>query len=250
MSRGEFIATATLLALILASFTFYFLYESKSEPENDLDDFKNEVEAFYAAQQTAADSIEAARAARDSAYRNSRYRNPHRTSNYWHNSYDRPWAHERDAGAYSNDTASLKPLPKKQDYAIVKVDLNHCDTSDITRVPTFGSKRARKIVEYRDKLGGFHSLTQLREIYILQNVDLALCEKYFSVNAKGIKKIHINRATYKELIGHPYMDTYLAKTITNHISHNGKIKSINEFKEITHAYQALIDKLTPYLCFD
>lgn len=244
MPRGEFIATTVLVALIIATFLFYFLYEKRSEPTVDLKNFKREVEQFYACQQAAADSMAASRAARDSAYRHSKYDKK---------SYYRQWtssARQTYENVYSKDTATLKPLPKKEGYAIVKINLNQCDTSDITRVPTFGSKRARKIVEYRDKLGGFSNLSQLKEIYILQNVDLSLCQKYFTVNTKSIRKIRVSTATYKELISHPYIDAYLAKTILNYREKGGKIHNITEFQSLTHAYQELVEKLTPYLDFE
>lgn len=244
MPRGEFIATSILVALVAATFLFYFLYEKKAESSIDLNDFKQEVEQFYACQQAAEDSIAAARAARDSAYRHPKY--GYKTYNrQWNGNYER--IHDN---SYSSDTAKLKPLPKKEGYAIVKVNLNQCDTGDITRVPTFGSKRARKIVEYRDKLGGFYDLSQLKEIYILQNVDLTLCQKYFTINSKDVRKIHINTATYKELISHPYIDPYLAKTILNHRDKGGKIHNIAEFQTLTHAYQELVDQLRPYLSFE
>lgn len=244
MPRGEFIATTVLVALITATFLFYFLYEKKSESSIDLEDFKQEVEQFYACQQAAEDSIAAERAARDSAYRHSKYKK---------NTYNRLWNNTSERSYVSDfhkDTATLKPLPKKEGYAIVKLNLNQCDTGDITRVPTFGSKRARKIVEYRDKLGGFHDFSQLKEIYILQNVDLSLCQKYFTINSKDIRKIHVNSATYKELISHPYIDAYLAKTILNYRDKGGKIHNISEFQSLTHAYQELVDKLRPYLNFE
>ena len=133
---------------------------------------------------------------------------------------------------------------------MVKVELNQCDTSDITRIPQFGSKRAQKIVEYRNRLGGFHSLEQLHEIYILQNVDLAYCEKYFTINPSLVKKIKVNLMSYNELKLHPYFDAYLAKTVVSYREKNGKIRNLAEFQKITHAYQELMDKLAPYLSFE
>ena len=57
--RGEFIATAVLLALIIAVFTLYFLYDTKAAGPTDLEKFHKEVEQFYAYQRAADDSAEA-----------------------------------------------------------------------------------------------------------------------------------------------------------------------------------------------
>ena len=90
----------------------------------------------------------------------------------------------------------------------------------------------------------------MHEIYILQNVDLKYCEKYFYVNQQEIKKIHVNSASYKEMVSHPYFDAYLVKTILQYRSQNGKIKDLQEFRQVTHAYAELMQKLSPYLAFD
>lgn len=230
--RGEFIATAVLLALIIVVFSVNFLYDTKAAGPADLEEFRSEVERFYAEQQAADDS---ARAAREARWQRKGSRNG---GGYWQDDTIRG---RRDSSRFQ---------PYRPQYEIVKIDLNRCDTTDIMRVPTFGSKRAQKLVEYRERLGGFHSLSQLQEVYVLQNVDLELCEKYFTLSPTHIRKIHINSATYKELISHPYMDAYLTKTILSYRDKNGKIHNMEEFQRITHAYNELVEKLQPYLDFN
>ena len=230
--RGEFIATAVLLALIIVVFSVNFLYDTKAAGPDDLEKFRSEVERYYAEQQAADDSARAAREAR------WQRKGSNKSSGYWQDDTIRG---RRDSSRFQ---------PYRPQYEIVKIDLNRCDTTDIMRVPTFGSKRAQKLVEYRERLGGFHSLSQLQEVYVLQNVDLELCEKYFTLSPTHIRKIHINSATYKELISHPYMDAYLTKTILSYRDKNGKIHNMEEFQRITHAYNELVEKLQPYLDFN
>lgn len=231
--RGEFIATAVLLALIIAVFTLYFLYDTKAAGPTDLEKFHKEVEQFYAYQRAADDSAKAARQQR-------KYREGSDSHRRWDGSDD----------TIRGRSDSSRFQPYRPQYEIVKIDLNRCDTTDIQRVPTFGSKRAQKLVEYRERLGGFHSFSQLQEVYVLQNVDLNLCEKYFTLSPTAIRKIHINTATYKQLIAHPYIDAYLTKTIISYREKNGPIHNMEEFQQVTHAYQELVEKLRPYLAFD
>lgn len=231
--RGEFIATAVLLTLIIAVYSLYFLYDTKAAGPTDLERFHAEVERFYAYQRAADDSAKAAR-------QQQKYRNG--------NNSNRNWGGSGDTIRGRSDSSKFQPY--RPQYEIVKIDLNRCDTTDIQRVPTFGSKRAQKLVEYREKLGGFYSFEQLREVYVLQNIDLEICQKYFTFSPTSIRKIHINTATYKELIAHPYIDAYLTKTIISHREKNGPIRNIEEFQQVTHAYQELVEKLRPYLEFD
>lgn len=230
--RGEFIATTVLLVLIIAVFSAYLLYDTKAAGHAELEEFRDEVGRFYAQQQAADDSARAAREKRWQRGGNGK------GGRYW----------QDDTIRGRGDSSKFQPY--RPQYEIVKIDLNRCDTSDIMRVPTFGSKRAQKLVEYRERLGGFHSFSQLQEIYVLQNIDLELCEKYFTLSPAGIRKIRINQATYKELIAHPYMDAYLTKTILAYRDKNGKISNIEEFQRVTHAYKELVERLQPYLDFN
>ena len=241
MSRGEFVGTASLAVVILAILLFNLFYSRAPKPQPDLSAFAAQVDAFDQRQAAYADSVASARTQRNAARQNS-YQN--RRPRYENRSFN------RDSFYYQKDTSRLKPFSKRQNYLVEKVELNRCDTADITRIPQFGSKRAQKIIEYRERLGGFHSLEQLHEIYTLQNVDISYCEKYFTVNPSFVKKIKVNKMSYKELKEHPYFDAYLAKTVVNYREKNGKIRNPAEFQKITHAYQELMDKLSPYLSFD
>ncbi len=244
-SRGDFLATVTLLLLIIAGLAFNFFYDKDAPSDADFSDFQSVVSEFYEQQAYLADSAAAAKAARDSAYQ---YRYSHKRwpqqRHFW-NHRER----EYDTARRRTDTTHFSPIPQRRNYHLVKVELNSCDTSDIVRIPGFGSKRAQKIVDYRQKLGGFYSFEQLREIYILQNIDIAYCEKYFIIDETRIRRININTATYKELLAHPYFDAYLAKTITQYRARSGKIHNLEEFQKITHAYPELITQLKHYLRF-
>ena len=243
MSRGEFVGTAALLTIILAVMLFNLFYHRAPE-QYDLSSYAARIESFEQRQAAYADSVAAAHSQQDSAYAARRQTSQRGRLYHKHQVYS------RESFYCQEDTSKLKPLQKRQNYFVEKVELNTCDTDDIVRIPQFGSKRAMQIVEYRDRLGGFHSLEQLHEIYILRNVNLEYCEKYFTVNPSFVKKIKVNSMTYNELKSHPYFDAYLAKTVVSYRKKNGKINNLAEFQKITHAYQELMDKLAPYLSFE
>ncbi|MDR2972042.1 MAG: helix-hairpin-helix domain-containing protein [Bacteroidales bacterium] len=231
-TRGEWIAATILLFLIILQLLFSVLYEARPAKPVDFKDFKELVTQLEARQQFLEDSIEKARM--------EKY-----TNNYQQNRRQ----------YYPNDTSKNKKntpfekQEKKQQYEIVKLELNLCDSSDIVVVPQFGAKRAQKLVEYREKLGGFYSFEQLKEVYILQNIDVELLKKYFTINRSLICSININSATYNELVFHPYIDSYLAKLIINYRDKNGKFSTIEEVQKATNAYQELIEKLKYYIEF-
>lgn len=106
-SRGEFFATITLLLLILASFVFFFTYDNKRVRETDFTEFQLKVEEFYAQQQAYADSMAAARAARDSAFAR-RYA---QSRNHFSHHYPK-YKNQYQYSNYQYDTTKLRPLDK------------------------------------------------------------------------------------------------------------------------------------------
>lgn len=221
-TRGEWVAALALLALMLAGYLFYALYD-RPRPVAEMGRYVAVFEEFNRQQALLRDSVEAARARRG-------------------HDYSRPWS-VRDTNP-KNGRSVKKPM-----YDIVRLDLNRCDTGDIVVVPLFGSKRAARLVEYRERLGGFYSLAQVREVYVLQDMDVSHMEKYFYVNSGDVRKININTATYKEMVSHPYFDAYLTKTILHYREQHGAIHSLEELQQVTHAYPELIEKLRHYVVF-
>lgn len=222
-SKGEILGALVLLALILASYLFYYLYDGHRPPVEDPQMREAEFVAFEAEQERLRDSAEYARAHR--------------------------WDKQGRYGA--RDTIPKDSLRKKKAmYEIVRMDLNRCDTDDIKVVPMFGGKRAAALVAYRDKLGGFYALSQLKEVFVLQNLEEDFLEKYFYVRADEVQKIHINSASYADIVKHPYFDAYLTKTILNYRQKSGRINSFEELQRITHAYPELMERLRHYVVFD
>ena len=252
-TAGEWAASALMGMLIIAGILFYFLYENSAVAHTDYTEYKELFVQFEQEQQRLADSAKTARKAKyhsrwgtdgGSASDAGGMAEPKgKNHTYYTDETDMRWNRTPRIGD------SLKKQPQKPQYAIAKVELNRADTSDIMRIPGFGSKRAQKIVEYRDKLGGFYDIAQLKEIYILQNINLEYVEKYFTADRRQIRKINLNQCDYKTLISHPYFDSYLTKTILNYRQKNGPIRDMAHLREITHIYTELEEKLVWYVEF-
>lgn len=221
-TRGEWVAALALLAFTMAGYLFYYLYDRQRLPQMELGVYAAQFESFNQQQALLSDSLAKTKAAR------------------WHPDWSAPPDTTRKRAVDAR-----KPL-----YDIVRIDINRCDTDDIVVVPLFGSKRAARLVEYRDRLGGFYSLEQIREVYVLQDMDMEHVAKYFTLRPGDVRKININTASYKELVLHPYFDAYLAKTILNFREKHGKIDSFEQLQQITHAYPDLMEKLRHYIVFE
>ena len=231
-TRGEWTAATILLLITVFQLLFSFLYEARPSKPVDFTAFKELVNQFEMRQQFLEDSTENAR------------------KEYYANKYqqDRKQYYPNDSSK-NKKNIPFEKQEKKPQYEIVKLELNLCDSTDVVVVPQFGNKRAQKLVEYRDNLGGFYSFEQVQEIFILQNIEIDFLKKYFTLNRSLIHKININTATYKELVTHPYIDSYLAKLLINYREKNGNFTSMEEVQKATNAYQELIEKLRYYIEF-
>ena len=231
-TRSEWIAATILLIFIVIQLLFSFLYEARPAKPADYTEFKEWVTQFEAHLKWVEDSIENAR--------KERYANNYQQNRRTYYSYDT---------SRNKNNTPFEKQEKKPQYAIVKLELNLCDSTEVVVVPQFGSKRAQKLVEYREKLGGFYALEQLKEVFILQNIEVDFLKKYFTLDVSLIRKINTNTATYKELVAHPYIDSYLAKIMINHREKKGKFTSMEEVQKATNAYEELVEKLKYYVEF-
>ena len=81
------------------------------------------------------------------------------------------------------------PEKKKNDSKIV--ELNTASEQELVDLNGIGPYFAKKILEYRSKLGGFHSKSQLLEVWKLDNEKLDQFDKQISINQDDIIKINI-----------------------------------------------------------
>lgn len=146
---------------------------------------------------------------------------------------------------------TLPKYPKntysKIDFKHDPIDLNKADTFDLRKIPGIGVGLSRRIFNYRQKLGGFYDKSQLFEVFGMDSARYQTVSPYISINNAEITKININKATVKELIKHPYIDYYIAKSIVVYREEKGAFKKIEELKEATLMYDELFNKLKNYI---
>lgn len=125
------------------------------------------------------------------------------------------------------------------------IEINQADTNALKRIPGIGGYYARKIVQYRERLGGFVSLQQLDD---LENIPLGI-ESYLTINPKILQKLRINHCTLRQLNSHPYLSYLQAKAIYEHVRTAGPIHSLQELSMHEEFTPQDLQRLAPYLDF-
>lgn len=158
--------------------------------------------------------------------------------------------------AYVRITSVQKASPQFNDNrtAFVKeerkptvIDINGTDTTALIALPGIGNKLAARIVAFREKLGGFHSVEQIGETYGLPDSTFQKIKGRLQVDENSIRKIKVNTATKDELKAHPYIRWNLANAIVEYRNQHGDFKNLDELKNIVLVDEATFKKIEPYL---
>lgn|SRR5574344_2031900 len=138
------------------------------------------------------------------------------------------------------DSVCKYPVKLKQSERIV---LNDADTDALKKIPGIGPVFARSIVNYRNRLGGFCSVEQLKEIADFPEEAI----KYVVIQKSDVKKINVNKLTLAQLRRHPYINFYQAKDIVDYRRLHGKIQSIHDLWLLKDFPPEEIKRLEPYV---
>lgn len=141
------------------------------------------------------------------------------------------------------------PFPKAEKLAAGEtILLNAADTAEWKKIPGIGSTFAARIVKYRNLLGGFVSVEQLREVYGIDNELFSRISPYIQVD-KNFRKLRINGLEFKELLRHPYLNYKQVRAIVNLQKKKGNIASIHELAMLDEFTSEDIFRIEPYLAF-
>lgn len=127
------------------------------------------------------------------------------------------------------------------------VELNSADSLDLVQLYGIGPSYAKRILKYRDLLGGFVSKSQLWEVYGMDSVRYNLIAPHITVDAQNIRRMDINSAALDQLKRHPYIDYYQAKAIVQTRERAGLFAHIDDLKQVGLIDNESFNKIYPYL---
>jgi competence protein ComEA len=132
-----------------------------------------------------------------------------------------------------------------------KKDLNTATAEELQEIRGIGEVLSKRIITYRDKLGGFLIDEQLQDIYGLEyGVIRNILHEFTVKNTPEIEKININTASASDMATLPFISFELAKEIVNYrLLHEG-IKDFGELKAVAGFPVQKIDRITLYLSLE
>jgi len=133
----------------------------------------------------------------------------------------------------------------KSSFSII--DINTTDTSSLIALPGIGSKLAQRIINFRDKLGGFYKVEQVAETFGLPDSTFQKIKARLTLSNAPIKQLNINTASLDEMKVHPYIRYALANAIVQYRTQHGNFAAVAEIKKIMLVTDEIYIKVAPYL---
>lgn len=142
------------------------------------------------------------------------------------------------------------PIPPKPKWQVLEINLNKTDTTELKRIRGIGSVLSRRIIAYRNLLGGFVNVGQLYEVYGLDSSVVAENSDKFMISGEFEPlKIKINNLGIEELARHPYLSYRNSRVIVNYREQHGNYSSINDLLQSIPLPDSVARKIEPYLDF-
>ncbi len=137
--------------------------------------------------------------------------------------------HELDNGI--NQMTEISPANKGEVKELL-FDLNKVDTTQLMLLKGIGPVFSKRILKYREILGGFVHEDQLNEVYGLPAKSLEDLKRAVFIDSLFIpEKIKINFVEWRELVKHPYIQSDLANKILDNRSISGPFIDGDDFKK-------------------
>ncbi|MBI1287599.1 MAG: hypothetical protein GC178_08485 [Flavobacteriales bacterium] len=139
------------------------------------------------------------------------------------------------------------PKWQKPKYEPIVVELNSADSTELVKLKGIGPSYSKRIIKYRDMLGGYVSKEQLLEVYGMDSARFLPILESLQLDTTIRQRININTAEAKELAHHPYIDWNQAKAIANYRKQHGNYTDLNQIKKIHLINEEVFGRLKPYL---
>lgn len=120
--------------------------------------------------------------------------------------------------------------PAKKTPSRVKINLS--DSLEWEALPGIGARLASRILNFRNRLGGFYSVSQVAEVYGLQDSVFNKIEPFLQADDHPLQLIPINSATMDEMARHPYIRRPIASAIVQYRAVHGRFQQLEDLKKI------------------
>lgn len=139
---------------------------------------------------------------------------------------------------------------KSRNYSksdIVKIELNAANAEELQQLSGIGPAYSNRIIKYRDLLGGYYRVDQLKDVYGFPDSTYQKLKNHFTIDEKKIRKMDVFSTSKDSLAGHFSISWKDAKVIKNYVYHHITMTDIRELHNIKSIDSTSMSKMIPYL---
>ena len=148
---------------------------------------------------------------------------------------------------FSDKKEFKKKVPVPASYSVMPIDINSADTAAFISLPGIGSKLSQRIINFREKLGGFYMVEQIGETFGLPDSTFQKIKPHLKISKIALLKININTADIEEMKKHPYLRYAISNAIIRYRSQHGDFLAVEDIKKIMTITADVFNKVAPYL---
>lgn len=131
---------------------------------------------------------------------------------------------------------------------VIPVDINTATIEQMDQLPGIGPGYAKRILNWRDKLGGFHHPDQVKSTYNLPDSVFEKISPYLRFDTPP-RKINVNTADARILAGHFYIGIKEAGIIVSYRDNHGPYRDATDLMKTGAINESWLQKAGPYLSF-
>ncbi len=146
---------------------------------------------------------------------------------------------------YTNTYPKSFPEKKK-----LNIDINSADSATLVQLNGIGPYLAGKIIQYRNRLGGFQRREQLLEVYRMDSVKLNEIDSEVYLDPNNIRKLNLNKVEYLDLAKHPYLNKNQVKALLAYREQHGAFQRIEDIKKSVLIDENTFQKIKDYLMIE
>ncbi len=128
------------------------------------------------------------------------------------------------------------------------IDLNTASVIQLDSLPGIGPVLAERIIKFKDGLGGFFDVHQLKDIYGLPPETLEKIIPYLTITTPA-SMININELDLTNFT-HPYLQKRFPKMIKAYRDHHGPFTNASELRKVYPPDSTWCEKILPYIIFN
>ncbi|SDR04147.1 ComEA family DNA-binding protein [Flagellimonas zhangzhouensis] len=149
---------------------------------------------------------------------------------------------------WKNSQASSQKKSAPNKTTVIIKDLNKATAEELESVYGIGATLSKRIIKFRDRLGGFLVNEQLYDVYGLQPEVVEKTLRNFQVKmVPNVNKINLNKADVSQLSQLIYIPKSLAYTIIEYRNLKGAFTSFQELGNVDGFPAEKLDRIALYL---